>query len=71
VVSQGIGGGGCGGTALDMWGPYGGPAWQRNDPMLQIGRLVSNSARSWGYWGGQLQSMKPDIARVLGATPTA
>src|SRR6476469_4835435 len=29
-------------NALDMWGPYGGPAWQRNDPMLQIGRLVSN-----------------------------
>jgi diacylglycerol O-acyltransferase/trehalose O-mycolyltransferase len=118
-------------NALDMWGPYGGPAWQRNDPMLQIGRLVSNGTRiwvysgngnptdldaglgnaqipaqflegltirtnkefqaryqaaggsngvfnfpsngthSWGYWGGQLQAMKPDIARVLGATPTA
>src|SRR3954469_25482104 len=118
-------------NALDMWGPYGGPAWQRNDPMLQIGRLVSNGTRiwvysgngnptdldaglgnaqipaqflegltirtnkdfqatytraggsngvfnfppngthSWGYWGGQLQAMKPDIQRVLGATPTA
>jgi len=118
-------------NALDMWGPYGGAAWQRNDPMLQIGRLVSNGPRiwvysgngnptdldaglgnaqipaqflegltirtnkefqadyshggggngvfnfppngtnSWGYWGGQLQAMKPDIQRVLGATPTA
>jgi diacylglycerol O-acyltransferase/trehalose O-mycolyltransferase len=25
---------------------------------------------SWGYWGQQLQQMKPDIQRVLGATPT-
>jgi diacylglycerol O-acyltransferase/trehalose O-mycolyltransferase len=24
---------------------------------------------SWGYWGQQLQQMKPDIQRVLGATP--
>lgn len=114
-------------NALAMWGPYGGPAWQRNDPMLQIGKLVANGTRiwvysgngnptdldaglgnaqipaqflegltirtnkefqvryqaaggtngvfdfppngthSWGYWGGQLQAMKPDIQRVLGA----
>jgi diacylglycerol O-acyltransferase / trehalose O-mycolyltransferase len=26
---------------------------------------------SWGYWGEQLQQMKPDIQRVLGATPLA
>ena len=26
---------------------------------------------SWGYWGKQLQQMKPDIQRVLGATPAA
>ena len=118
-------------NALDMWGPYGGGAWQRNDPMLQIGRLIANNTRiwvysgngnptdlnaglgnaqipaqflegltirtnrafeenylaaggsngvfnfppngthSWGYWGGQLQAMKPDLQRVLGATPTA
>ncbi|CAN5570014.1 alpha/beta hydrolase family protein [soil metagenome] len=24
---------------------------------------------SWGYWGAQIQQMKPDIARVLGAVP--
>jgi diacylglycerol O-acyltransferase/trehalose O-mycolyltransferase len=131
-VLVGISMGDAGGfNALDMWGPYGGPAWQRNDPMLQIGRLVSNGTRiwvysgngnptdldaglgnaqipaqflegltirtnrefqaaytraggsngvfnfppngthSWGYWGGQLQAMKPDIQRVLGAAPTA
>ncbi len=118
-------------NALDMWGPYGGGAWKRNDPMLQIGRLVANGTRiwvysgngnptdldgglgnaaipaqflegltirtakefqaaytraggsngvfnfppngthSWGYWGGQLQAMKPDIQRVLGAAPAA
>ena len=38
-------------NALDMWGPYGGRAWQRNDPMLQIGRLVSNGTRIWVYSG--------------------
>jgi diacylglycerol O-acyltransferase/trehalose O-mycolyltransferase len=114
-------------NAVDMWGPYGGGAWQRNDPMNQIGRLVANNTRiwvysgngnptdldggsgnaqvpaqflegltirtnkdfqsrylasggrngvfnfpangthSWGYWGGQLQAMKPDLQRVLGA----
>ena len=118
-------------NALDMWGPYGGPSWKRNDPMLQIGRLVGNNTRiwvycgngnpsdldaglgnaqipaqflegvtirtnkafasayqaaggtngvfnfpangthSWGYWGGQLQAMLPDLQRVLGATPAA
>src|SRR6476659_1828971 len=129
-VLIGIAMGDAGGfNALDMWGPYGGPAWQRNDPMLQIGRLVSNGIRiwvysgngnptdldaglgnaqipaqflegltintnrefqarytraggsngvfnfppngthSWGYWGGELQAMKPDIQRVLGAAP--
>ena len=26
---------------------------------------------SWSYWGHQLQQMKPDIQRVLGAPPTA
>jgi diacylglycerol O-acyltransferase / trehalose O-mycolyltransferase / mycolyltransferase Ag85 len=30
-----------------------------------------NGTHSWGYWGGQLQAMKPDIQRVLGAAPGA
>ncbi len=38
-------------NALDMWGPFGGPAWQRNDPTVQVGRLVSNGTRVWVYSG--------------------
>ena len=113
-----------------MWGPPGDAAWARNDPTVQVGRLVANNTRvwvycgngtptdpalaspdapiaglgflegfaiegnrafenaylaaggrngvfqfpdgihSWGYWGQQLQQMKPDLQRVLGATPT-
>lgn len=116
-------------SANAMWGPNGGPGWQRNDPMLHVGQLVSNGTRiwvysgngnpteldaglgsneipaqflegltvrtnqefqdryraaggrngvfnfppngthSWGYWGGQLQAMKPDIQRVIGGAP--
>jgi diacylglycerol O-acyltransferase / trehalose O-mycolyltransferase len=28
-----------------------------------------NGTHQWNYWGQQLQQMKPDIQRVLGATP--
>jgi diacylglycerol O-acyltransferase / trehalose O-mycolyltransferase len=28
-----------------------------------------NGTHAWGYWGSQLQQMKPDIQRVLNATP--
>ena len=114
-----------------MWGPPGDPAWARNDPTVQAGRLAANGTRlwiycgsgtptdpalaspdapigglgflegmaidsnhafadayiasgghnavfnfadgihAWGYAGQQLQQMKPDIQRVLGAAPTA
>ncbi|MBO0677382.1 esterase family protein [Mycolicibacterium sp. S2-37] len=37
--------------ATAMWGPGGGPAWQRNDPTLQAGRLVANGTRLWVYTG--------------------
>jgi diacylglycerol O-acyltransferase / trehalose O-mycolyltransferase len=37
--------------ATAMWGPGGGPVWQRNDPTLQAGRLVSNGTRIWVYTG--------------------
>jgi diacylglycerol O-acyltransferase/trehalose O-mycolyltransferase len=112
-------------NASSMWGPSSDPAWQRNDPMLQIPRLVQNNTRiwlycgngtpnelggadlpatflegftlrtnltwrdkylaaggrnavfnfpdngthSWGYWGQQLQQMKPDLQRVLNSGP--
>ncbi len=113
-----------------MWGKSSDPAWKRNDPMVNVAKLVANGTRiwiycgdgtpsdldagtstgnlfnakflegltlrtnktfqenyiaaggkngvfnfpqngthSWGYWGSQLQQMKPDIQRVLGATP--
>ncbi len=31
----------------------------------------ANGTHSWGYWGSQLQAMKPDLQRVLGAVPPA
>lgn len=34
-----------------MWGPSSDPAWQRNDPMVQIPRLVANNTRVWVYCG--------------------
>ncbi len=34
-----------------MWGPGGGPAWQRNDPTVNVGRLVANGTRIWVYCG--------------------
>jgi diacylglycerol O-acyltransferase/trehalose O-mycolyltransferase len=30
-----------------------------------------SGTHSWEYWGQQLQAMKPDVQRVLGATATA
>src|SRR6201987_5409149 len=35
----------------DMWGPSSDPAWQRNDPSLQVGKLVANNTRLWMYCG--------------------
>jgi diacylglycerol O-acyltransferase/trehalose O-mycolyltransferase len=34
-----------------MWGPSSDPAWQRNDPSLQIPTLVGNNTRLWVYCG--------------------
>ena len=114
-------------NTIDMWGPTSDPAWKRNDPTVNINRLVANrtalwiycgngapsdldtsgdfgvmysaqflenitlssnkefekkytaaggrnakfnfpvnGTHSWGYWGSQLQAMKPDMLRVLG-----
>ena len=116
----------------DMWGSSSDPAWQRNDPYVNVDKLVASNTRiwiysgtgkpsdfdagtsggnlaaakflesflgrtsksfqeryiaaggkngvfnfptngthSWAYWGQQLQQMKPDVQRVLGATPSA
>ncbi|RDH76391.1 esterase family protein [Mycolicibacterium moriokaense] len=37
--------------ATAMWGPGGGPAWKRNDPTLQAGKLAANGTRLWVYTG--------------------
>jgi diacylglycerol O-acyltransferase / trehalose O-mycolyltransferase / mycolyltransferase Ag85 len=37
--------------SVDMWGPKDDPAWQRNDPSLQVGKLVANNTRIWVYCG--------------------
>ena len=34
-----------------MWGPGGGPAWQRNDPTVNVGKLVGTGTRIWVYTG--------------------
>ena len=34
-----------------MWGPSGDPAWARNDPTVQAGRLAANATRIWVYCG--------------------
>ncbi len=31
----------------------------------------NDGTHSWGYWGSQLQAMKPDLQRVLGTPPPA
>ncbi|WP_205875819.1 diacylglycerol acyltransferase/mycolyltransferase Ag85C [Mycobacterium camsae] len=38
-------------NANSMWGPSTDPAWKRNDPMMQIPRLVANNTRIWVYCG--------------------
>ncbi|AKS36092.1 hypothetical protein AFA91_05150 [Mycolicibacterium goodii] len=122
-------------NSVDMWGLANDPAWRRNDPMVNVNRLVANNTaiwvycgngapsdldaagdfgqlysaqflenitvntnkefqkrylaaggrnavfnfppngtHAWGYWGAQLQAMKPDLLRVLGVgapTPAA
>ena len=43
-------------NAADMWGPPNDPAWQRNDPMLNINRLVANRTALWIYCGNGASS---------------
>lgn len=38
-------------NANSMWGPSSDPAWKRNDPMVNIDRLVANNTRIWIYCG--------------------
>ncbi|MBV9516150.1 MAG: esterase family protein [Mycobacteriaceae bacterium] len=34
-----------------MWGPSSDPAWARNDPTVQVQKLVANNTRLWVYAG--------------------
>ena len=34
-----------------MWGPPGDPAWARNDPTVNVGKIVASGARLWVYCG--------------------
>jgi diacylglycerol O-acyltransferase/trehalose O-mycolyltransferase len=38
-------------NVTDMWGQPNNPAWRRNDPMLNIPRLVANNTALWMYCG--------------------
>jgi len=38
-------------SASDMWGPDSDPAWQRNDPFLNIQKIIDNGTRLWIYCG--------------------
>ena len=38
-------------NATDMWGTSNDPAWRRNDPMVNINRLVANNTAIWVYCG--------------------
>nr|WP_264073079.1 alpha/beta hydrolase family protein [Mycolicibacter minnesotensis] len=35
----------------DMWGPDSDPAWLRNDPTINVDKLVANNTRLWVYCG--------------------
>jgi diacylglycerol O-acyltransferase/trehalose O-mycolyltransferase len=43
-------------NSVDMWGPGGDVAWQRNDPTVNIGRLVANNTAIWVYCGNGVPS---------------
>ena len=34
-----------------MWGPPSDPAWARNDPTINVGKLVADNTRTWIYCG--------------------
>jgi diacylglycerol O-acyltransferase / trehalose O-mycolyltransferase len=40
----------------DMWGPPSDPAWRRNDPSVNVDKLVANNTRIWVYCGDGTES---------------
>jgi diacylglycerol O-acyltransferase / trehalose O-mycolyltransferase len=43
-------------NTTDMWGTTTDPAWRRNDPMVNINRLVANNTAIWVYCGNGVPS---------------
>lgn len=43
-------------NSTDMWGTSNDPAWRRNDPMVNINRLVANNTAIWVYCGNGVPS---------------
>ncbi|CAA0138358.1 Diacylglycerol acyltransferase/mycolyltransferase Ag85C [Mycolicibacterium vanbaalenii] len=56
--------------SLDMWGSPGSGAWQRNDPTVNVNRLVANRTALWIYCGNGVTSdldTSRDFAANFGA----
>ncbi len=59
--------GDAGGFSPDaMWGPPSDPAWARNDPTVNVAKLVANNTRLWIYCGNGA-SAPGDTAANAGA----
>ncbi|WP_255507219.1 alpha/beta hydrolase family protein [Mycobacterium sp. AZCC_0083] len=61
----------AGGYNVDnMWGPPWDPAWRRNDPLLQVARIVGNGTRLWVYCapGGGPADENVDPGLTVGAS---
>jgi diacylglycerol O-acyltransferase / trehalose O-mycolyltransferase len=56
----------------DMWGPPTDPAWARNDPTVNVDKLIANGTRVWVYCGTGNQSdsggSKPGASLLESAT---
>ncbi|MGK2879772.1 MAG: esterase family protein [Mycobacterium sp.] len=53
-------------NSSDMWGPASDVAWQRNDPMLNINRLIANRTALWIYCGAGIPSDLDNGADFIG-----
>lgn len=50
-----------------MWGPPSDPAWARNDPTVNVPKLVANNTRVWVYCGnGTATPLDADNSNVTG-----
>jgi diacylglycerol O-acyltransferase / trehalose O-mycolyltransferase len=49
-----------------MWGPPGDPAWARNDPTVNVGKIVASGARLWVYCGS---GVPDDLAGATSGVP--